>query len=177
MACRRGHGPASVQSRRRRQHATPAAADRLGRHVRPGHAHAQNIDDPAQGRTVVRRQSAGIPTPRRWRRQQRSDTNPQIIRHKIIRRLRNSAAHQPDCQVPDSDSRFRSGRSPRCAVERARARGNVWSTPMRRSRFHWLSQQERTLVDVGTPCVVGDACSVRPFLLPETNAVCLLLEP
>jgi hypothetical protein len=71
----------------------PAAADRLGRHIRPGHTRAQDVGDPAQSRTVIHRQAARMPpTPRRTRREQRRDTFPQIIRHKIIRHLGHSAA-------------------------------------------------------------------------------------
>lgn len=39
----------------------PTAADRLGRHVRPGHARAQDVDDPAQSRRVIR-QTADLDT-------------------------------------------------------------------------------------------------------------------
>jgi hypothetical protein len=55
----------------------PTAADRLGRHVRPGHTRAQHVDDPTQSRTVIRRQPTRVPpTPRRARREQRSATSP-----------------------------------------------------------------------------------------------------
>lgn len=75
----------------------PPAADRLARHVRPGHARAQHVDDPAQSRTVIRRQPTRVPpTPRRVRRERRSDTTPQIIRHKIIRHPQNPAALPPN---------------------------------------------------------------------------------
>ncbi|CAM5318476.1 Transglycosylase SLT domain-containing protein OS=Streptomyces aurantiogriseus OX=66870 GN=GCM10010251_95780 PE=4 SV=1 [Streptomyces aurantiogriseus] len=82
-----------------------AAADRLGRHVLPGHTCAQHVDDPPQSRTVIRRQSAWIPPTPRWaRREQRSDTIPQVIRHKIIRHPQNSAAHQPNRQACEPNS-------------------------------------------------------------------------
>lgn len=78
----------------------PAAADPLGRHVHPGHTRAQNVDDPAQSRTVTHRQPTWRPpTPRRTRREQRSDTIPQVIRHKIIRHPQNSAAHSPTAKT------------------------------------------------------------------------------
>ena len=63
-------------------------------------ARAQNVNGPSQRRTVVRRQPTRIPpTPRQARREERSDTIPQIITYKIIRHLQNSAAHQPNCQA------------------------------------------------------------------------------
>lgn len=74
--------------------------DPLGRYVGPGHTRAQDVDDPRQGSAVIRRQSAWAPlTPRRAGWEQRGDTLPQIIRHKIIRHPQKSAVHQPNCQA------------------------------------------------------------------------------
>jgi hypothetical protein len=62
-----------------------AAADPLGRDIRPAHALAQHVDDPTQGSPVVRRKPTRTASaPRRAAGKQRGYPFPQVIRHKII---------------------------------------------------------------------------------------------
>lgn len=63
----------------------PGAADLFGRDVRPGHALAQDIDDPGECCTVVHRLPSGKAVPPRWpARDQRGYPLPQVVGHKII---------------------------------------------------------------------------------------------
>lgn len=94
--CRRGHTPASAQSRRRRQQVTPLqpirrprshpCAERRRCHARPhGHPSATGLDTPD--------------APQRARREQQGVMLQQITTHKIIRHRQNPAAHQPNCEA------------------------------------------------------------------------------